>query len=236
MDKNNIKNLYKKFNDEENFYENKENLKDNIYNNKKCGCFELNIKNIKKIGYYDANNSNGESFIKFKNSIKIPITILEREKNLHDKNINIHNINDEKNYQLKRFRFLKNYKYCLNSEIREKNIKIIQKFYRNIIKNKINYRNNIIKIQTVFKGYILRKKYKKILKMYKIMKEFINKLNSILTKFVRKKYFPEKNYKKYRTLLKIKNIKLKQYLIKWKKYMKKNKLIYEYLKKIISRK
>ena len=92
MDKNNIKNLNNKFNEEENFYENKENLKDNIYNNKKYNCFELNIKNIKKIGFYDANNSNGESFIKFKNSIKIPITILEREKNLHDKNINIHNI------------------------------------------------------------------------------------------------------------------------------------------------
>ena len=230
MDKNNIKNLNNKYS--MNDIENKENLKDNNYDNKKYNYFELNIKNIKKIGFYDANFCNGESFIKFKNSIKIPITILEREKNLYDKNINIHNIKDEKNYQLKRFRFLKNYKYCLNSEIREKNIKIIQKFYRNIIKNKINYRNKIIKIQTYFKGFILRKKYKQILKMYKIMKEFINKLKSILTKFVRKNYFPEKNYKKYKALLNIKNIKLKQYLIKWKIYIKNINLIQNYLLKI----
>ena len=49
-------------------------------------------------------------------------------------------VEDEKNYQIKRYRYLKAYKYSFNPVIRRKNSKIIQKWWRNKIIPKIDKR------------------------------------------------------------------------------------------------
>ena len=126
-------------------------------------------------------------------------------------------VEDEKNYQIKRYRYLKAYKYSFNPVIRRKNSKIIQKWWRNKIIPKIDKRKKIIKLQSVFRGYITRKNLNDIILISVIYQNFINKLRHALSNFVRRNYFPKRYYKKKYALEKIFPLKLKVYLRRWKK-------------------
>ena len=76
---------------------------------------------------------------------------------------------------------------------------------------KIIKKEKIIKIQSVYKGYITRKHLNDIILITIIYQNFINKLRKVLSNFVRRNYFPKIYYKKEYALRKILPLKLKTY-------------------------
>ena len=60
-------------------------------------------------------------------------------------------IEKEKNYQIKRYRYLKLYRYSFNPIIRQKNAEIIQIWWRKKIVPKIDKIKKIIKIQSIYR-------------------------------------------------------------------------------------
>ena len=131
---------------------------------------------------------------------------------------NTKKIEEEKNYQMKRYRHLKNYKYSFNPSIRRENSKIIQKWWKKEINPKIIKRKKATQIQAAYRGYITRKHLNDIICISVIYQNFINKLRKILSNYVRRNYFPKRYYKKKYALEKIFPLKLKLFFRKWKKY------------------
>ena len=126
-------------------------------------------------------------------------------------------IEEEKNYQIKKFRYLRAYRYTINPEIRKRNSKIIQKWWRKKINPKIDRKKKIIKIQSVFKGYLTRRNLNDIICISVMYQNFINKLRHALGNFVHRNYFPKRYYKKKYALEKVLPLKLKIPFRKWKK-------------------
>ena len=147
------------------------------------------------------------------NKFNSPFVFYKNDLNIDD----YKKVEDEKNYQIKRYRYLKAYKYSFNPVIRRKNAIIIQKWWRNKITQKINKRKKIIKLQSVFRGYITRKNLNDIILISVIYQNFIYKLRHALSNFVHRNYFPQRYYKKKYALEKIFPLKLKVYLRRWKK-------------------
>ncbi len=129
---------------------------------------------------------------------------------------NFKKVEDEKNYQIKRYRYLKAYRYSFNPVVRRENAMIIQNWWVNKIHPKIDKRNKVIQLQSVFRGYITRKSLNDIICISVVYQNFINKLRKILRNFVRKHYFPKRYYKKKYAFEKIFPLKLKLFFRKWK--------------------
>ena len=162
-------------------------------------------QNPKKIKTVDANkyiNSENNSLSTF-NDFKLKLLNKRNEFNspfiFYKNNLDLSNskkVEDEKNYQIKRYRYLTAYRYSFNPVIRRKNSKIIQKWWRNKINPKIEKRKKIIKLQSLFRGYITRKDLNDIICISVIYQNFINKLRHALGNFVHRNYFPKRYYKK----------------------------------------
>ena len=149
---------------------------------------------------YNKNYKNNTSFIFNRNSIEIN---------------DMQKIEKEKNYQIKRYRYLKLYRYSFNPIIRQKNAEIIQIWWRKKIVPKIDKIKKIIKIQSIYRGYITRKNLNDIIYIFLIYQNFINKLRHVLGNFVHRNYFPKRYYKKKYAIEKILPLKLKIYIRKW---------------------
>ena len=184
-------------------------------------------KNINKIKTVDANryanheNNSISTFNDFKKKLlnknsKFNTPFVFYKNN----NIDLHNskkVEDEKNYQIKRYRYLKSYIYSFNPIVRREKATIIQKWWVSKIHPKVGKRKKAIKLQSVFRGYITRKNLNDIICISVIYQNFINKLRHILSNYVRKHYFPKRYYKKKYALEKIFPLKLKIFFRKWKK-------------------
>ena len=134
-------------------------------------------------------------------------------------NIDINNsqkIEKEKNNQIKRYRYLKLYKYSFNPITRRNNALIIQKWWKLRIVPKISKRKKILKIQSVYRGYLTRKNINDIICISLIYQNFINKIKHALGNFVHRNYFPKRYYKKKYAVEKILPIKLKLFYRRWK--------------------
>ena len=162
---------------------------------------------------------------KNKNQLKINNDIINNKEDIKNKFLfsrdsfqlnNPEKIEEEKNYQLKRYRYLINYKYTLNPIKRCENAQKIQKWWRKQIHPKILKREKIIKIQKVFRGYITRKSLNNIICVSILYQNFIKKLRHALSNCVRRNYFPKRYYKKKYALEKIFPLKLKLFFRKWK--------------------
>ena len=183
-------------------------------------------KNPDKIKTVDANkylNHENNSISTF-NDLKLKLLDKKNKFNTpfvfyKNNNIDLQNskkVEDEKNYQIKRYRYLKAFKYSFNPVVRRKNSKIIQQWWRSKINPKIDKRKKIIKIQSVFRGYITRKNLNDIIFISVIYQNFINKLQHALGNFVHRNYFPKRYYKKKYALEKIFPLKLKLFFRRWK--------------------
>ena len=189
------------------FQENEEHILDN--NNYKtiiqnsiiklpCNNFE-NIKSVDANNYLNKENNSIASF----NDLKLKI--LNKKLSFNSPfifcktNLDLTNpekIEEEKNYQMKRYRYLKNYKYSFNPSVRKKNCIIIQNWWKRKIMPKIIKRKKVIIIQSIYRGYITRKHLNDIICITIIYQNFINKLRKVLSNFVRRIYFPKRYYKK----------------------------------------
>ena len=183
-----------------------------------------NLDKIKKVdanNYFNKENNSISSF----NDLKLSILNKKHSFNtpfiFSKDGIDLQNpkkIEEEKNYQIKRYRYLKNYKYSFNPKIRRQNSKIIQKWWKKKINPKVEKRKKITKIQSVYRGYITRKHLNDIICISVIYQNFINKLQKVFSNYVRRNYFPKRYYKKKYALEKIFPLKLKIFFRKWKKY------------------
>ena len=205
---------------------------DNNYNNInyisiiQSSVFENENKNPEKIKVVNANNylNNENNSISCFNDCKQQLL----KKHYEERTSFIFNrpnacfasnsiVENEKNYQIKRYRYLKDYQYLFNPVIRRKNAKIIQKWWKSRISPKIEKRKKIIKIQSIYRGYMTRKNLNDIICISVIYQNFINKLKSVLGNYVHRKYFPKRYYKKKYALEKIFPLKLKLFFRKWKR-------------------
>ena len=181
--------------------------------------------NYSKIRKVDANNY----FNKENNSIAsfndVKLNILNKKSSLNNSFIfcrnkidftNTEKVEEEKNYQMKRYRYLKSYKYSVNSELHKQKSKIIQKWWKKTIIPKIIKRKKAIDIQRIYRGYITRKHLNDIIYISVVFQNFINKLSKVFTNFVRRNYFPKRYYKKKYAMEKIFPLKLKVFLRKWR--------------------
>ena len=135
-------------------------------------------------------------------------------------NIDLNNsqkIEKEKNNQIKRYRYLKLYKYSFNPITRRNNAQIIQKWWKLRIEPKIRKRKKIIKIQSVYRGYLTRKNLNDIICISLIYQNFINKIKHALGNYVHRNFFPKRYYKKKYAIEKILPIKMKLFYRRWKK-------------------
>ena len=208
-----------------------ENDYDNIYDNLNYiniiqnSIIESPDSNPEKIKTVDANrytNNDNNSLSTFKD-LKLKLLNKQNKFNspfiFYRNNIDFANtkkLENEKNYQIKRYRYLKNYKYSFNPVIRRKNSKIIQKWWRSKIEPKIDKRKKIIKIQSAFRGHLTRKNLNDIICISVIYQNFINKLQKALGNYVHRNYFPKRYYKKKYAFEKIFPLKLKLFFRKWK--------------------
>ena len=186
-------------------------------------CPNNNYENIHTVNANNYLNKENNSIISF-NDLKLSILnkkICFNNPFVFSRNAidlaNPEKMEEEKNYQMRRYRYLKGYKYSFN-EIRKKNSKIIQKWWKIQINPKIERRKKIIKIQSVYRGYITRKHLNDIICISVIYQNFINKLRKVFRNFVRRNYFPKRYYKEKYALEKIFPMKLKIFFRKWKKY------------------
>ena len=187
----------------------------NPYNNKE------KIKSVNANNYLNKENNPIISF----NDLKLSILTQKHSFNspfIFCRNgvdlANTKKLEEEKNYQMKRYRHLKNYKYSFNPSIRRENSKIIQKWWKKEINPKIIKRKKVTQLQAAYRGYITRKHLNDIIWISVIYQNFINKLRKVLSNFVRRNYFPKRYYKKKYALEKIFPLKLKLFFRKWKKY------------------
>ena len=138
-------------------------------------------------------------------------------------------VESEKNNQIKRYRYLTSYKYSFNPILRRKNSKIIQNWWRNKINPILDKKKKIIKIQSIFRGYISRKYLNDIICILVIYQNFINKLQHALGNYVHRNYFPKRYYKKKYAFEKIFSLKLKLFFRRWrnikKRYYKQDKAV-----------
>ena len=185
------------------------------------------INKFEKIKSVDANNylNNENNPIKSFNDIKL--SILNKNQNFNTPFLfskytidlsNPEKIEEEKNYQMKRYRYLKSYKYSFHPSIRREKTTIIQKWWKQKINPKIVKRKKAIKIQSAFRGYIMRTHLNDIICISVIYQNFINKMRKVLTNFVRRNYFPKRYYKKKYALEKLLPLKIKVFFRKWKNY------------------
>ena len=212
-----------------------ETYKDNIYDNLNyIRIFENSVDenlddNTEKIKTVDVNNyinNENKSLATFKDlklklldkktKLNSPFVFYKKDINIDDSKI----VENEKNYQIKRYRYLKSFRYSFNPVIRSKNAKVIQKWWKSKIVPKIKKRKKIILMQSVFRGYITRKNLNDIICISVVYQNFINKISNALSNFVHRNYFPKRYYKKKYALEKIFPIKLKLFFRKWKKYNK----------------
>ena len=204
--------------------ENNEKILDNIIQSSINGQIFNNYEKIKSVdanNYLNKENNPISSFNDFK------INILNKKHSFNTpfifcrKGIDLTNpekIEEEKNYQIKRYRHLKSYKYSFNPSIRRQNSKIIQKWWKQKINPKISKRKKATKIQSVYRGYITRKHLNDIICISIIYKNFINKLRNVLSNYVRRNYFPKRYYNKKYAMEKIFPLKIKLFFRKWKNY------------------
>ena len=179
------------------------------------------IKSVDANNYFNRENNSIASFndlklniLNKKYSFNNPFTFCKNGFDI----TNTEKIEEEKNYQMKRYRYLKCYKYTFNSELHREKSKIIQKWWKKTIIPKLIKKRKVLKIQSVYRGYITRKHLNDIICISVIFQNFINKLNKVFTNFVRRNYFPKRYYKKKYALEKIFPLKLKVFLRKWRKY------------------
>ena len=154
-----------------------------------------------KLKLLDKNNKFNTPFVFYKNNIDLS---------------NSEKVENEKNYQIKRYRYLTTYRYSFNPIVRRNNSKIIQQWWRNRINPKIDKRKKIIKIQSIFRGFITRKTLNEIICISVIYQNFINKLRHALGNYVHRIYFPKRYYKKKYVFEKIFPLKLKVFFRRWK--------------------
>ena len=201
---------------------------DNIYDNYNyMNIIQTSVveKQNPKIKAVDANNyinNENNSFSTF-NDFKQKLLNKKNDFNssfiFYKNNLDLSNtkkVEEEKNYQIKRYRYLTAYRYSFNPVIRRKNSKIIQKWWRNKIFPKIDKRKKIIKLQSIFRGYITRKDLNDIICISVIYQNFINKLRHALGNFVHRNYFPKRYYKKKYAMEKIFPLKLKLFFRRWR--------------------
>ena len=179
------------------------------------------IKSVDANNYFNRENNSIASFndlklniLNKKYSFNNPFTFCKNGIDI----TNTEKIEEEKNYQMKRYRYLKCFKYTFNSELHREKSKIIQKWWKKTIIPKLIKKRKVLKIQSVYRGYITRKHLNDIICISVIFQNFINKLNKVFTNFVRRNYFPKRYYKKKYALEKIFPLKLKVFLRKWRKY------------------
>ena len=201
-------------------------------NNNYMNIIQTSIKgklnnNYEKIKIVDANNYLNKENDSITSFNELKLSIFNKNHNFNTPFIFCKNgidfsdtekIEEEKNYQIKRYRYLKNYKYIYNPSIQKKNSRIIQKWWKIKINPKIKRKKNAIKIQSIYRGYITRKHLNDIICISVIFQNFINKLSKVFTHFVRRNYFPKRFYKKKYALEKIFPLKLKLFFRKWKNY------------------
>ena len=142
------------------------------------------------------NNTKNKNKLKINSNIitnNINENVLNKNNFLFERNsIHLNNtkkIEEEKNYQIKKYRFLINYKYTLNPIKRCENAQKIQKWWSKYIHPKILKKLKIIKIQNVFRGYIMRKNLNDIICVSILYQNFINKLRHAISNYVRRNYF-----------------------------------------------
>ena len=211
-------------------------IEDNMYDNLNYiniiqSCIIDNPdSNPKKIKTVDANKylNNENNSIKTFQDFKLKLLNDNNKFNspfiFYRNNIDLSNskkVENEKNYQIKRYRYLTTYRYSFNPIVRRKNSKIIQQWWRNKINPKIDKRKKIIKIQKFFRGYITRKTLNDIICISVLYQNFINKLRHALGNYVHRNYFPKRYYKKKYALEKIFPLKLKLFFRRWKEIKNK---------------
>lgn len=121
-----------------------------------------------------------------------------------------------KSYQIRKYRHLKNYRFSTNPVVRERSSRLIQFWWRNNIKTKLDFLKKIITIQKIYRGYFIRKYIKDIIYLTAVYEGFCSKVSSVMSHCVRRLYFPRSNYKKKKIMLRLFNVKKWQYFRKWR--------------------
>ena len=137
------------------------------------------------------------------------------EKNKHDKNVNT-TYTGIKNYQVRRFKHLRKYRFSMNPKKIDRTCKVIQKWWKYNIKVKLDYLRRVIYIQKVFRGNYTRKNFRDLIYLTALYEKFITHLNTAMCHYVRRVYYPKPSLKKRNALKKIKHVKLNQYFRKWR--------------------
>ena len=127
-------------------------------------------------------------------------------------------ISSEKEFQLKRYRFLMNFKYKINPKERKKAAKTIQHWWRSKIHDKISKLRKIKFIQRTFRDYLETKKVKKNLKekiratvsKYRLDKLYYLLNLTVMHKNISKDKTAVRALHAWRILVKIINMKSKQ--------------------------
>ena len=191
-----------------------------------------NIKTVDANAYINNENNLISTFNDFKQTLLNKKNSLNSFFLFYKNNIDFAStkkVESEKNNQIKRYRYLTSYKYSFNPILRRKNSKIIQNWWRNKINPILDKKKKIIKIQSIFRGYISRKYLNDIICILVIYQNFINKLQHALGNYVHRNYFPKRYYKKKYALEKIFSLKLKLFFRRWrnikKRYYKQDKAV-----------
>ena len=151
---------------------------------------------IKKNELPNKNSIKDIQFREFRNKILDKMNKLNKNITLFHKDIDINNTKDveeAKNYQIKKYRHLLAFKINFERELEVKKVKktkIIQIWWKNQILPKLRKIKKIIKIQSMFRGYISRKNINDIICLTVLYQNFIDKINHVLVSYVRKNYFP----------------------------------------------
>lgn len=137
------------------------------------------------------------------------------EKNKHDKNANT-TYTGIKNYQVRRFKHLRKYRFSMNPKKIDRTCKVIQKWWKYNIKVKLDYLKRVIHIQKVFRGNYTRKNFRDLIYLTALYEKFITHINTAMCRYVRRVYYPKPSLKQRNALGKVVYIKLHQYFRKWR--------------------